>query len=91
MAVTKTVKRLVHKVDHTVLMVMGGNKGPQKKLIIPKQLTAAELKRGFISDYVKAQPSLLQVILLMLYVNLRHFIGSAIRLVLRRPRGGISS
>lgn len=87
MTVIKTIKLMVHKVDHIVLSVMGESKGYYKKLVVPNEFTAIELRRSFIRDYVKVQPSLLQVILLSLYVKLRHLIGTVTKRAVRKSRG----
>lgn len=87
MKVTRGLKQIVHKIDHVVLKLMGEGRSSQKKIVIPKNSTAAQLRRKLISDYVQEQPSLLQVVLLKLYISVRHTIGSISKYILCALRG----
>jgi len=79
-------KRILRKTDRIFLTLMGQNIDTQKKFIVPDVASAAELRAYFIKDYVKAQPSFLQVILLGIYVKSRHFVGVNIRRLLGKQR-----
>lgn len=87
MIVIKIIKQIVHKIDHTILRPVVGNNDLQEKLLLPKQYTDVELKRIFLQDYVKSQPSMLRVILLSAYVNARRLLTRPAKGAFRKMKG----
>jgi hypothetical protein len=83
MRIIRLIRGLTRRIDGVILRLLGEHRDPQTSLSLPADTNALELRRKFIKDYVATQPSLLQLILLKVYVTTRHGIGNVGRKLIR--------